>query len=71
MPGAKDEADESSGVAVPGALTGGSVDVLADPGALAVGTRGFGADRPAGKVALALAGDIAVETLQGRDLVRR
>ena len=68
--GPEDEADEAAGVGVPGALAGGSVDVLANPGALAVGARDFGTDGPAGKEAFALAGYVAVDTLEGGDLIR-
>ena len=69
--GTEDESNEAAGVAVPGALAGRCIDVLADPGALAVGSRGFGTHGPAREVALALAGHVAVKTLQSRDLIRR
>src|SRR5215813_1966042 len=66
---AEDETDEAACVSVPGALARGSVDVLADPCALTVRSRGFGTDWPAGEVAFALAGYVAVEALKGSDLI--
>src|SRR5262249_14575087 len=67
----ENEADEAGSVSIPGALSGSSVDVLANPAALAIGAGNFGADGPTRKEALALTGHVAVETVQHGELIRR